>query len=531
MKQLKTLMSTLMLLALPLLLTGCEDLFGEWDKPTPVTPAPLVSKTPGSISYETTSFLKGSLDPSFTNTLTLTGDGTVTYTSSDPSVATVDATTGKVTPVAPGTVTITATVSDSGNYTYATNQVSYFIVVQDGYTYREWNVGEQKYETKIVPSSMCQLITPSTSLGHGIYVVKGNVTVNNNMNTDNTAPILLCDNSTLNINGCLYVTGTEQHNLGIYAQSEGENMGKLNVTASTAPSGVSGVICNSTTNGEITIHGGKITATATGTTIKLHGICCGRMTIYGGDIKGQGNDTDNEYYGSNGIYVYPNLLTISGGKVEGIGGKNLATSGYRAGDGICGKYDISGDAIVIGTGGDGNSCIGGYGINDNTLPSIIRGRAVVTVKGGNSYNFSGGFGMLVQGGVEIKDNAQVIATGGNSTGANYSGGTAINNGTINLKDQASLTAKAGNGTGSANGADALWANLNYYGGTFTAVGGAKGPSGANNGSAINSSKYFKNQATETVSFEYSNDGETWTSFDITAGNNATPTQRYVRKTN
>ena len=40
MKQLKNLVSTLMLLALPLLLTGCEELFGEWDKPTPQTSEP-----------------------------------------------------------------------------------------------------------------------------------------------------------------------------------------------------------------------------------------------------------------------------------------------------------------------------------------------------------------------------------------------------------------------------------------------------------------------------------------------------------
>lgn len=46
------------------------------------------------------------------------GDGTVTYTSDDPSIATVNAITGQVTPVRSGTTTIRATVADGANYVY-----------------------------------------------------------------------------------------------------------------------------------------------------------------------------------------------------------------------------------------------------------------------------------------------------------------------------------------------------------------------------------------------------------------------------
>ena len=46
------------------------------------------------------------------------GDGSVTYTSDDPSIATVDAVTGQVTPVRSGTTTIRATVEDGANYIY-----------------------------------------------------------------------------------------------------------------------------------------------------------------------------------------------------------------------------------------------------------------------------------------------------------------------------------------------------------------------------------------------------------------------------
>lgn len=46
MKQLKNLFGALLLIALPMVLTGCEDLFGEWDRPTPVNPTPTPTPTP-----------------------------------------------------------------------------------------------------------------------------------------------------------------------------------------------------------------------------------------------------------------------------------------------------------------------------------------------------------------------------------------------------------------------------------------------------------------------------------------------------
>jgi len=73
----------------------------------------------GSISYATTTVSKTTDDETFTNELTKTGDGTVTYSSSDETVATVNASTGEVTIVGAGTATITATVVDSDTYTYA----------------------------------------------------------------------------------------------------------------------------------------------------------------------------------------------------------------------------------------------------------------------------------------------------------------------------------------------------------------------------------------------------------------------------
>ena len=86
-------------------------------------------KTAGNISYATTSVEKTTADEAFTNELTKTGDGTVSYASDNTAVATVDASTGEVTIVGAGTATITATVTDSDTYTYATKTASYTLTV------------------------------------------------------------------------------------------------------------------------------------------------------------------------------------------------------------------------------------------------------------------------------------------------------------------------------------------------------------------------------------------------------------------
>ena len=88
-----------------------------------------VNKKAGAISYATASVNKTFGDANFTNELTKTGDGTVTYSSSDTKVAEVDSKTGEVTIKGNGEATITATVEDGDNYTYATKTASYKINV------------------------------------------------------------------------------------------------------------------------------------------------------------------------------------------------------------------------------------------------------------------------------------------------------------------------------------------------------------------------------------------------------------------
>lgn len=88
-----------------------------------------VSKAAGSISFAAASVDKVYGNDPFTNTLTKTGDGTVTYSSNNTAVAEVDSNTGVVTIKQAGNATITATVVDGTNYTYETESITYTLNV------------------------------------------------------------------------------------------------------------------------------------------------------------------------------------------------------------------------------------------------------------------------------------------------------------------------------------------------------------------------------------------------------------------
>jgi len=136
-KSLKALFMTSMLPVMMLMaavtLTSCEgtldDIFGEWSRPTGTNNKEPKSAT---ISYATVNVGKTYGDAAFTNELTNTGDGTVTYSSSNTAVAEVNASTGLVTIKGDGETVITATVTDTENYTYATKTTTYTLTVKPG---------------------------------------------------------------------------------------------------------------------------------------------------------------------------------------------------------------------------------------------------------------------------------------------------------------------------------------------------------------------------------------------------------------
>lgn len=85
----------------------------------------IIHKAKGTIDFAEKNVDHFADDDPFTNPLTFTGDGTVTFSSHNPDAATVDPTTGLVTIHGVGWTEITATVTDGQNYTYDSEEVFY----------------------------------------------------------------------------------------------------------------------------------------------------------------------------------------------------------------------------------------------------------------------------------------------------------------------------------------------------------------------------------------------------------------------
>ena len=88
-----------------------------------------VNKDGKTITFANTAVAKTYGDAAFTQAVTNTGTGTVTYSSGNTNVATVNSTSGQVTVKAAGTAVITATVQDNEYYSYATKTATYTLTV------------------------------------------------------------------------------------------------------------------------------------------------------------------------------------------------------------------------------------------------------------------------------------------------------------------------------------------------------------------------------------------------------------------
>ena len=81
-----------------------------------------INKADAKLSFASGYVTKKANDAAFTNTLTKTTDGSVSFTSGNTNVATVDSTTGRVTIKGSGTTTIRANASEGKNYKAASAQ-------------------------------------------------------------------------------------------------------------------------------------------------------------------------------------------------------------------------------------------------------------------------------------------------------------------------------------------------------------------------------------------------------------------------
>ena len=397
------------------------QIFGQRDLTIDVevvpTPAAPVVKTPAAISFADATKEWGTKDGKIIITPDNTGDGTVTYISSDQNVASIDPTTGEITPGTPGTTTITAIVADTETYTYASKTAQYTLTIHAGYRVRKYNTSTKQFD--IVYETTGTLLDDAAGdvTIYGTCIVKGNVTINGKLNLSANTELILLDGSQLTVNGG--VDSGTTYSLTIFAQSDGTSAGKLNVNN---PNDDAISVNN------LTIHGGKIDAIATNTTSGYLGITTGgNITIFGGDIKVQSSDVSISAVNI-GFITYNLLMT--GGKLDAAAGNSSGTVGYE-GAYIGNELSLSGDAVLI---VKGSNCIsggkrGGDGIKIvNSL--IISDNASITATGGHGNGLSkGGMGIRMSNNIEYRGGT--ITTSGGLNGDNATRQKAMNNGITN----------------------------------------------------------------------------------------------------
>lgn len=163
-------------------------------------------------------------------------------------------------------------------------------------------------ETGTENSVNCQSLTDSlTSLSSGWYVAEGDISIGSRISVNGDVHLILADNCHLNVNGGICVN--KNNSLAVYAQSTGDQMGKL--TAAAASGAGIGSDCNND-SGTVTINGGNITATG------------GVTGVIGGAGIGSGGTDRNG--GTAG------LIVINSGNITAKGG----TGSFGAGAGIGG---------------------------------------------------------------------------------------------------------------------------------------------------------------------------------------------------
>ena len=339
-------------------------------------------------------------------------DPTVTWTSSNPAVATVDE-TGKVHAVAAGEATITAQAGDKTATCKVTvtekpkaidlSTVTEDITIEDGLTV----TGTLKENVKI-------------SIADGATVTLDGITINgvhNNsykwagLNCAGGATIILKDGSTNTVKG-FYATYPGVHVLpGKTLIIKGETLGTGKLIASSNytgdDSGAAGIGGGDERNcGNIEIQGGDITATGSkcnpgiGSGYEANG---GTITISGGTIKATGGSGAAAGIGSGWDQSSCGNITITGGSIEATGGGRAAGIGSGADGSSCGTITITnGVTLVKATkgndapnsigAGNGGSCgtvtIGGKEGVITVSPYTYPAPAVGDV--GNPIGFDGG---------------------------------------------------------------------------------------------------------------------------------------------
>ena len=251
-----------------------------------------VTKKDGSISFATASVPKYINDPKFTNALTTEGDGVVTYTSDNTTVAEVDATTGEVTIKGVGTANIKATTTETETYAYETNTAQYTLTVDPAINLASLTANYTAQNGDVLTGTLAG--NYKISIAENANVELKDVTINSTGVDDSNYDWagLTCDgNANITITGTNSVKGFYKDYPGIQAGPTGSTL-TINGTGSlTATGGIFAAGIGSGWNatcGAITISGGTVNASSSdfgaGIGSGYSKSSCGAITISGGTV-------------------------------------------------------------------------------------------------------------------------------------------------------------------------------------------------------------------------------------------------------
>ena len=301
-------------------------------------------------------------------------DKTVTWTSSDPTVATVDA-EGNVTPVAKGTVTITAKAGDQT----ATSSV---------YVYDKIHNINTDGAATVTGSESWLIEGNGTAVANAIYIgTDATVTLNGINITDQIecagdATIILADGSenkvTVSTNG---LAGIQIGGTGTTLTINGETAGTGQLTAqggnSAAGIGTNYTNSSAVTGGYFVINGGTVTATGgtygagigTGRASFSYSNTCGDITINGGTVTATGGSS-GAGIGTGRASSTSNTcgdITINGGTVTATGGNKAAGigTGFSYSSNTCGNITVCTGVTKV-TATKGTSSPNSIGVGDNS---------------------------------------------------------------------------------------------------------------------------------------------------------------------
>ena len=274
-------------------------------------------------------------------------------------------------------------------------------------SYRTCDENGQNWETK-----ECRNYTvvdgSTTAWSDGWYVVNRKVTIDELVTVTGNVRLILTDGTTLTVDGGINVA--KGNSFSVYAQSVGENTGRLTANSGDWDAGIGGG--NGKAAGTITIHGGEVTANGNKGGAGIGGgsgagfdASGGTITIHDGTVKATGGGSGAGIGGGNS--GSGGTITIHGGNVTATGGDN--------GAGIGGGYTGSGGNITIhggsvtATGGGFAAGIGGGYTGSGGNITIHGGTVKAT---GGDYAAGIGGGRKGSGGTITINGGSVAATGG-----------------------------------------------------------------------------------------------------------------------